>query len=129
MTVAAMTRWPISRNCCMAVTGKIDRCLPENAVQLLEGLKVLLDLRNFVFVMGVAQEVIERGIRVRYQELFRNCFEEDLPDIEGRYLDKIIQFPFSLPAPVPDALKENILSKHLRKLGIGMDFVTMIDQQ
>ncbi len=106
----------------------LDRCLPEKAVQLLEGLKVLLDLKNFVFVMGVAQEVIERGIRVRYRELYKTGQSDDLPNIEGQYLDKIIQFPFSLPAADHDALKTNILSEHLGKLGIDTSFIEMVHE-
>lgn len=106
----------------------LDRCLPERAVQLLEGLKVLLDLKNFVFVMGVAQEVIERGIRVRYRELYLTGQQDDFPDIEGQYLDKIIQFPFSLPSADPDDLKKNILSKQLEKLAGAAPFVEMIHE-
>ena len=106
----------------------LDRCLPEKAVRLLEGLKVLLDLKNFVFVLGVAQEVIERGIRVRYRELYLTGRQDDLPDIEGQYLDKIIQFPFSLPAADPDELKKNILSKQLGELEVAPPFVEMIHE-
>ncbi|MBU1054721.1 MAG: SUMF1/EgtB/PvdO family nonheme iron enzyme [Proteobacteria bacterium] len=87
----------------------LDRCLPEKAVQLLEGLKVLLDLPNFVFVIGVAREVIERGIRVRYRELYLTN-REDLPDIEKDYLDKIVQFPVAMPPADPKHLLSHITS-------------------
>jgi len=106
----------------------LDRCLPEKAVQLLEGLKVLMDLKNFVFVMGVAQEVIERGIRVRYRDLYSAGPQEDLPNIEGQYLDKIIQFPFSLPAADPDHLKKNILAEQLGKLKVAEPFIEMVQE-
>ena len=81
----------------------LDRCLPEKAVELLEGIKVLLDISGFVFVVGVAREVIERGIRVRYRELYRD-FPQDKLFMEQDYLDKIIQFPFTLPPPDEDLL-------------------------
>ncbi|MBU3950221.1 MAG: SUMF1/EgtB/PvdO family nonheme iron enzyme [Proteobacteria bacterium] len=87
----------------------LDRCLPEKAVQLLEGLKVLLDLPSFVFVIGVAREVIERGIRVRYRELYLTN-REDLPDIEKDYLDKIVQFPVAMPPADPKHLESHITS-------------------
>ncbi|MCK4765134.1 MAG: SUMF1/EgtB/PvdO family nonheme iron enzyme [Candidatus Aminicenantes bacterium] len=76
----------------------LDRCLPEKAVKLLEGLKVMLDIPGFVFVIGVAREVIERGIRARYRELYREVQSTPL-ELEEDYLDKIIQFPFTLPPP------------------------------
>ena len=107
----------------------LDRCLPEKAVQLLEGLKVLMDLPNFVFVMGVAKEVIERGIRVRYKELYLLGDQaNDLCDIQVEYLDKIIQFPFTLPAPNTDKLKENILSPQLQELEVPEKFVDLIHE-
>ncbi len=93
----------------------LDRCLPEKAVQLLEGLKVLLDIPGFVFVIGVAREVIERGIRVHYKELYANHFD-DLPKIERDYLDKIIQFPFTLPPVDPDAFREHIMEDQMKDL-------------
>ncbi len=104
----------------------LDRCLPEKAVQLLEGLKVLLDLPNFVFVIGVAQEVIERGIRVRYRELYKADEKGDIPNIEEQYLDKIIQFPISLPSAEPGKLKENLLEKYLNELGPLAQFADLI---
>lgn len=104
----------------------LDRCLPERAVQLLESLKVLLDLPNFVFVIGVARDVIERGVRVRYSDLYRDGTREDLPDIEVEYLDKIIQFPFSLPTPDPEKLKKGILLEQLKKLEGFEGFVDRI---
>lgn len=107
----------------------LDRCLPEKAVQLLEGLKVLMDLPNFVFVLGVAKEVIERGIRVRYRELYLLGDQaNDLRDIQIEYLDKIIQFPFTLPAPNTDKLKENILSPHIQELEVSEESVDLIHE-
>ena len=83
----------------------LDRCLPEKAIELLEGIKVLLDIPGFVFVIGVARDVIERGIRVRYHELYRDFPKQEI-FLEQDYLDKIIQFPFNLPAPDTQLLHE-----------------------
>ncbi|MCH9648432.1 MAG: SUMF1/EgtB/PvdO family nonheme iron enzyme [Deltaproteobacteria bacterium] len=104
----------------------LDRCLPEKAVQLLEGLKVLLDLPNFVFVVGVAREVIERGLQIRYQSLYETEKYGASHFLEEDYLDKIIQFPFSLPAAAPKDLKENILRPHLRELQGTEPFIDLI---
>lgn len=92
----------------------LDRCLPEKAVKLLEGIKVLLDLHGFVFVIGVARQVIEQGIRVRYRELYSNDEKDsnkkkDVIFLEQDYLDKIIQFPFILPPPDVVRLKSMVL--------------------
>ena len=64
----------------------LDRCLPENAVAVLEAIKLHLDNAQVTFVIGVEPEVIRQGIRHRYQN------NEVLAEKE--YLEKIIQLPF-----------------------------------
>ncbi|MCP5005904.1 MAG: SUMF1/EgtB/PvdO family nonheme iron enzyme, partial [Planctomycetes bacterium] len=103
----------------------LDRCLPEKAVQLLEGLKVLLDIPGFVFVIGVAREVIERGIRVHYRELYANL-SGDLPKIERDYLDKIIQFPFTLPPVDPVAFRKHIIEDQMKDLKEAVPYLDTI---
>ena len=67
----------------------LDRCLPENAIEVMEALKLYLDRANCVFVVGVEPAIIEEAIRRRYAD---NQF---LPASE--YLEKIVQIPFVLP--------------------------------
>jgi formylglycine-generating enzyme required for sulfatase activity len=68
----------------------LDRCLPDKAVEVLEAVKLFLDVPGFVFVLGVDRAVIAEGIRVRYRD-----YETELDG--ARYLEKIIQIPFKLP--------------------------------
>ncbi len=69
----------------------LDRCLPENAIQVLEAIKLFLAQKNCVFVLGVDKQGIEAAIKLRYK---------DNPQLTGvKYLEKIIQLPFSLPRP------------------------------
>ena len=86
----------------------IDRCLPERAVQMLEAIKLFLDVPECVFVLGVDDEVVERGIRHRYRD-YNNVSpvseeqgngnqRDTLPPITGaEYLEKIIHLPIRLP--------------------------------
>jgi predicted KAP-like P-loop ATPase len=39
----------------------LDRCLPEKAVEVLEAIKLFLEVPGTVFVLGMDQEVIEKG--------------------------------------------------------------------
>lgn len=64
----------------------LDRCLPENAVEVLEAIKLYLDSANVTFVIGVEPEVVRMGIRHRYRENSALANKE--------YLEKIIQLPF-----------------------------------
>ncbi len=49
----------------------LDRCLPEKAVEVLEAIKLFLDVPGCIFILGIDQDVIQRGIRLRYGELGR----------------------------------------------------------
>lgn len=72
----------------------LDRCLPEAAVEVLEAIKLFLDVPGIVFVLGVDQSVLEEGIRVRYGQRYGREMEA----LDGaRYLEKIIQIPLNLP--------------------------------
>ena len=94
----------ISRDCIVdhgrlaVFVDDLDRCLPDRAVEVLEAIKLFLDVPGCVFVLGVAREVIEEGIRVRYQD-YQTTLDGAL------YLEKIIQIPFSLPPIAPEAVR------------------------
>ncbi len=76
----------------------LDRCLPDKAVEVLEAVKLFLDVPGCVFVLGVARQIIEEGIRVRYADY--------AAQLDGaQYLEKIIQIPFNLPPIPPGAVQ------------------------
>jgi len=81
----------------------LDRCLPEKAVEVLEAIKLFVDVPGCVFVLGLDQEVIARGIEIKYREFgLAPGAEGDEAQkrfvIDGaRYLEKIIQLPFQIP--------------------------------
>jgi len=79
----------------------LDRCLPDKAVEVLEAIKLFLDVPGCVFVLGVDREVIEEGIRVRYAD-----YEAKIDG--ARYLEKIIQIPFNLPPISPGAVQDYV---------------------
>ncbi len=81
----------------------LDRCLPEKAVELFEAIKLFLDIEGCVFIIGVAKDVVKKGISYRYRFLE----SKDQKDTEGGsispedYLDKMIQLPLELPPIEP----------------------------
>ncbi|MGB9871172.1 MAG: SUMF1/EgtB/PvdO family nonheme iron enzyme [Anaerolineae bacterium] len=69
----------------------LDRCLPARAVEVLETVKLYLDVPGCAFVIAADREVIERVVQSQYGA------ETDAP-FQGRdYLDKLVQIPFYLP--------------------------------
>jgi formylglycine-generating enzyme required for sulfatase activity len=82
----------------------LDRCLPDKAVEVLEAIKLFLDVPECIFVLGVDRQVVERGIKVRYRDFGE--IEAGRAVLEGaRYLEKIIQIPFSLPPVKVEAMR------------------------
>jgi KAP family P-loop domain/TIR domain len=70
----------------------LDRCFPDQAIRLLESIKLVLAQRGFIFVLGVARRVIEGYLHHRY------ATEYGIADFKGQlYLDKIVQLPFHIP--------------------------------
>ena len=70
----------------------LDRCFPDQAIRLLESIKLVLAQRGFIFVLGVARQVIEGYLHHRYATKY------GITDFKGQlYLDKIVQLPFHIP--------------------------------
>ena len=72
----------------------VDRCEPEAAYRLLEGLKVYLTLDNCVFVLGMNQKAIEEAIAQRMKA------ESDGNSTmrAAAYMEKLCQNVWRLPA-------------------------------
>ena len=87
----------------------LDRCLPEKTIEILEVIKLFLDVPKCIFVIGVEKEVIEKGIEVRYKSK-----EQELPISGKDYIEKIIQIPFVLPP-----IREEEMAAFIENLGIG----------
>ncbi|SDC98436.1 ribosomal protein L7/L12 [Actinokineospora iranica] len=72
----------------------LDRCVSEHILKTLEALKLFLNMKGCVYVLGVDREALERSIRHRYGD-------EDVS--EAQYLDKIVQVPFTIPPVTADS--------------------------
>jgi formylglycine-generating enzyme required for sulfatase activity len=78
----------------------LDRCLPEKAIEVLEAIKLFLDVRGCIFLLGLDQDVVTRGIKVKYRGFALEGgaeSEKHIPIDGAAYLEKIIQLPFRLP--------------------------------
>ncbi|HIQ14053.1 MAG TPA: hypothetical protein EYH38_00580, partial [Leucothrix sp.] len=105
----------------------IDRCLPEKAVEMLESIKLFLDVEGCAFVLAVDDEVVERGIVHRYRDYIfqqqhmardssakesNHKITETAPPITGaEYLEKIIHLPFRLPLPTENEIRQFLLKE------------------
>ena len=66
----------------------LDRCSPKKALEVLESIKILLDIKGLVYVVGLSDKTINKLISSYYKE----------SKINGKsYLEKIIQIPTNVP--------------------------------
>jgi hypothetical protein len=75
----------------------LDRCMPKTALQLLEGIKVYLNLKNCVLVFAMDQRQIEDALK------------EAKINYPHEYLEKICQDIHPLPLPTQAAKSEYLL--------------------
>jgi hypothetical protein len=66
----------------------LDRCGPDQALALLDAIKVFLDVPNCVFVLGIDRSIVQQALAKKYP---------DDPIAQREYLSKIVQLPFQLP--------------------------------
>lgn len=79
----------------------LDRCLPEKALDILEAIKLFLNVPQTVFVIGTDVKVIENGLIQKYGDK-SEAFAKN-------YLDKIIQVPFRIPPLSKEDITEHFI--------------------
>ncbi len=85
----------------------LDRCMPSKLLNLLESLKLYLNLTGCIYFLGADRTALERSIQYHYKDVELN---------EARYLDKIVQLPFTIPPIAQESMEEFVeplLSKNL----------------
>ena len=76
----------------------LDRCLPHKVIEVLESIKVMLDVAGFVFVLALDQQIVEKAVESYYGEKY---------GIQGKdYLKKLVQVEFRLPPLRPQDVKD-----------------------
>lgn len=106
------TNLPIDR--VIVYIDDLDRCSHDVVVSVLESIKVLLDLPNFVVVVGVASRWLYRSIELHFSELMRSDGEAGDDDAwmstPQNYLEKIFQYSLVLRPLGPDGFERLITS-------------------
>ena len=99
----------------------LDRCLPANALEVLESIKMFFDLPGFIFVVGLDEQVVVQAIRSKFETrieqpggLQTTSSPSAVADLRlGReYVKKIFQLSYSLPPMLPGQLDELLQSMY-----------------
>lgn len=91
----------------------LDRLNPEIAVELLEVIKLFMDVKNCNFILAVDYDVVVNGVKKKY--------DTGMKDEKCRsFFDKIIQVPFAMPVAKYDirgmfeeTFKDYLKNEHL----------------
>ncbi|PQZ92945.1 hypothetical protein CQ018_10785 [Arthrobacter sp. MYb227] len=68
----------------------LDRLAPGRAIEVMEAIKVFLDVQNCVFVLAIDFDVVKMGVQEKYST--------SVSERKARsFFDKIIQVPFHMP--------------------------------
>jgi hypothetical protein len=83
----------------------LDRCPPDRVLQVLEAVKLFLDIPDCIFFIGMEVEQVEQAIQTQYEdEQGRKGFDSK------RYLEKIIQIHVKIP-PIAETNMELYLAQ------------------
>ncbi len=77
----------------------VDRCMPEKSLDVLEATRKLLDVKGCIFVISIDRSIVEKIVSLKYKDLplGQNEKENCLNLLGQNYLEKLIQFPLSIP--------------------------------
>jgi formylglycine-generating enzyme required for sulfatase activity len=107
----------------------LDRCLPEKAVELLEAIKLFLDIEGYLFVLGVDKKVVKKGIAYHYKHFKQSSGKDDDEIVISSedYLEKMIQLPIDLP-PIEPGHKRKYIESLLGKSGPYAAYAELIER-
>ena len=85
----------------------LDRCSPPKPVEIIEAINVLLDAEHCVFVVGIDAAMVSCSIEAKYKDLGEHLATINDPTnlpLGRRFLEKIFQITFRIPAAPEEAL-------------------------
>jgi len=113
----------------------LDRCFPEQAVRLLESVKLVLHQPKFSFVLGIYPQIVEEFIRNKYAAQYpmaaATAASRDDDELRSRmnnyldyfneYLGKIVQVRHYVPERRPDQM-QGYIHRLLDEAGVTSKF-------
>jgi hypothetical protein len=94
----------------------LDRCTPQNALEVIESIKTFFDIEGIVYVIGMDSESIDHIVEQKYQKG---------PNVDGlSYLQKIVQLPFQ----IPDWKEEDIYEFITTTISKGLEGSELLDE-
>ena len=71
---------------------ELDRCTPDTVLDIFAAMRLFLFVEKTSFIIGADSRLIDYAIKTRYQNIPGNGL-----DISKEYLEKLIQYPITIP--------------------------------
>ena len=71
---------------------ELDRCSPDTVLDIFAAMRLFLFVKNTSFIIGADNRLIDYSIKTRYKNIPGNNL-----DISKEYLEKLIQYPITIP--------------------------------
>lgn len=97
----------------------LDRCLPDTIIETLEAIKLFLFVEGSAFVLAADPRIVQYAVRMRFPEL-----PGEEAQVGRDYLEKLIQFPVSVPALNAAEIESYMNLLFAKKRLPGADFKT-----
>lgn len=98
----------------------LDRCMPNIALQVLEALKLYLNIPNLIFIVGVDRHVIDHIVQKRYAELVGDdAMKDGFAKKAAQYLDKM--FPVEVDVEPSDEAVEAFFKERVEGSAIWLE--------
>jgi hypothetical protein len=72
----------------------LDRCEPDQVIDLLESIKLFLDVPGVFVVLAISKDLVDRAVAIKYHDF--GFDQGGLIDLGDEYLEKMIQLPLYL---------------------------------
>ena len=82
----------------------LDRCLPPEALAILESMKLFFDVEGCIFLVGLDQAITELAVAVKFRSLGEPDTAASVSSAD--YMKKIFQLQFAMPPVRTDQLQE-----------------------
>lgn len=112
-TITDNGNWPL-----VVFIEDLDRCAPDNIVQIIEAINILLDTEHCIFILGMDSQVVAGCIGAKYKDLhgYIDSFDNSNEVVLGQhFLEKIVQINFRIPRPDLKLMRD-FVNKNLKTL-------------
>jgi Cdc6-like AAA superfamily ATPase len=101
----------------------VDRCLPEQGLEVFEAIKLYLDLPGSVFIVSMDQDVLQHALDIRYKQS-----EAERKITAELYAEKMIDLTFTIPPSnnegfqqfIIDLPSQDILKQYDNLIGLAL---------